>query len=221
MQWWPGWDSIDWTDFWNTFYFWAGIVCLFLLGTSEVVSHYYGERHSALVAAASSRKADEQQKENAHRDQEVIAARNAAKSANDQLAKMREQQAPRRLTPQQQQMLIKAISPFRGQKIAIWAVASDTESKDFAYDFIPIVREAGWDYGGGITQVQPGSKNPVGMAILMNDVERSTSGISDAAGTLIVSLFNLNILPDKTIRIDSGVAAGTILLYVGVKPPPK
>jgi hypothetical protein len=52
MSWWPGWDSIESTDFWNTFYFWFGILCLLLLGISEVVSHYYGERHSILVAAA-------------------------------------------------------------------------------------------------------------------------------------------------------------------------
>jgi hypothetical protein len=48
----PGWNSIDTTAFWSSFYFWAGIVSLALLAATEVLSHRYGSRHDELVRSA-------------------------------------------------------------------------------------------------------------------------------------------------------------------------
>jgi hypothetical protein len=45
----PGWDSIAGAGWWSTFYFWASIISLIGLGTSEVASHRYSERKDELV----------------------------------------------------------------------------------------------------------------------------------------------------------------------------
>lgn len=142
MSWWPGWDSIESTDFWNTFYFWAGIACLFLLGAFEVISHYYGERHSALIAAAE-RAAAEQRDDS---DQQ-IEKRHAAEVAQlqEQLAKLQER---RTLTPDQKAEMIVALSPFREQKVRITSNQGDLEGDGFARDFYDVVTKSDWSYVG-------------------------------------------------------------------------
>lgn len=48
MSWIPGWDTVANAGWWSTFYFWASIGSLMLLGASEVVSHRYSERKDEL-----------------------------------------------------------------------------------------------------------------------------------------------------------------------------
>ena len=50
MTWWPGWDSVDSAGFWSHFWFWVGIVCLFAVGASAVISHIYGLRKDELMS---------------------------------------------------------------------------------------------------------------------------------------------------------------------------
>jgi hypothetical protein len=222
MSWWPGWDSIEWTDFWNTFYFWAGIFCLFLLGASEVVSHYYGERHSALVAAAASRKAEEQKQQDTRRDRELVEAHNAARSANDELEKLREQRSPRHLTDAQKNEIIEAISPFKGQAVTITSNAGDIESDDFAKEFYDIILKAQWGYRG-----TPGKFEvyyvgaPIGVEVTINDVSARKGRVpeADAYNALIAVLHKLGIVGEnEPTFINSGTPAGTIQIRVGTKP---
>jgi hypothetical protein len=53
----PGWNSIDGTGWWSSFYFWAGILSLLLPGATEVLSHRYGKRHDELVSVSENARA--------------------------------------------------------------------------------------------------------------------------------------------------------------------
>lgn len=234
MPWWPGWDSIEWSDFWNTFYFWAGIFCLFFLGASEVVSHYYGERHSDLVAIAASRKADEQRRENERRDRDVSEARNAASAAQDAqqqaderhraemaqvqqaLDETRRRQAPRRLTPEQRHNFIAELSQFRGQGIAIRIGLGDAEAKNLAIDIVDGLRAAGWSDGGGSGFIQGAGLGPerAGVTVVVNNADAIPAPVAALANALV----EIGLMPTHFIGVNPSVSPGAILLLIGSKP---
>ena len=138
MPWRPGWDSIESTDFWNTFYFWFGIACLFLLGISEVISHYYGRRHSALVAVSVG-SPEYQREENARRDREVVDAREAAKTAQQELDRFK---APRTLTAEQRSRVIEAV---KRSSVSLSLPTQQTAEPQFLEAQIEAaLKQAGW-----------------------------------------------------------------------------
>jgi hypothetical protein len=213
MPWWPGWHSIESTEFWNIFFFWFGIGCLLLLGISEVVSHYYGQRHNALVDAAESVAAAQRRDE-----QRQVEERHRAEMAQVQrrLEEARKEQAPRRLTPDQQATLIAALSPFRGQKITIWFVMGNTESKDFASDFDSVIRRAGWDDGGGVNQATYGGPDPVGVEVFVK--EATPDNEPPALVGLVVTLAKMGLMPGRNVDVDADLPIDTIKLSIGAKP---
>jgi hypothetical protein len=130
MAWWPGWDSVDSAGFWSHFWFWVGIVCLFAVGASEIISHIYGLRKDQLifdkiVSVATTQKAElhEEGDTPAAEPQKIV--------------------PPKILTPGQQNTLIAALRPFAGQKVRVHSlVGSDDRLTD---DFIEVFRAAKWD----------------------------------------------------------------------------
>jgi hypothetical protein len=105
MTWWPGWDSIASTGYWSHFWFWLGIVCLFALGASEIVSHIYGLRKDELVAIAERAASDQRNAETdaaeARRKADVGVLQERLGTADKKVTELEKQQAPRRLTSQQ------------------------------------------------------------------------------------------------------------------------
>jgi hypothetical protein len=214
MPWWPGWDSIESTDFWSTFYFWFGILCLLLLAIAEVVSHYYGQRHSELVTAVAGAAAVKGQQEQREADE-----RHRAEIAEMQrrLEETQRQQASRRLTPEQQKSLIATLSPFAGQKVSVVCILGDTEGQQFANDFISVFRSAKWDYGGGSGINQAAyTVNPIGIAASVK--EATPSAIPAPLGVLVVALADMGVMPGRNIGIDSALPPDTIQLQIGKKP---
>src|SRR4051794_40517723 len=108
MSWWPGWNSIEGTEFWSTFHFWAGIACLLLLGFFEVLSHYYGERHSALVEIAASEAARRRDESDQQAEKRHAAEIAATRAAAEEIQKSR---TPRTISPKE---LVAAITPYAG-----------------------------------------------------------------------------------------------------------
>lgn len=63
MPWIPGWNSVPGAHWGESFFFWAGIIALVLLGISEVISHRYSERKDQLTTveqAETQRRHDEE-----------------------------------------------------------------------------------------------------------------------------------------------------------------
>jgi hypothetical protein len=217
MPWWPGWDSIESTDFWNTFWFWFGIGCLFLLGASEVVSHYYGQRHNTLVASAERKAASERQQE-----QEQAEQRHAAELAETQrrVEETRRQQAPRRLTEDQKRSLVAALSPFAGQKFKLEYGMGNNEAANYAADFMDVFRNAKWvDVGNSPIQAIWTGPGSVGIEVTLNQEEADKGAVPRAAFVLIETLGRLGLADHAGFK-NPQVPSQTIEFRIGAKPPP-
>src|SRR5271170_2897175 len=86
MAWIPGWESVAGASWWATFWFWASIVSLLMLGVSEVVSHRYTERKDALAA-------DEQDATQRRHDEEMARVHLETAQAAEGAAKATERAA--------------------------------------------------------------------------------------------------------------------------------
>jgi hypothetical protein len=126
------------------FYFWFGILCLFLLGASEVLSHYYGLRKDELVAATERSLNKERAEKDATHEDQLRQVRKAAENANAKAAQLAaqaaDQQTPRRLKPDQKTALIAALSPFPNQKAELWCLVSAFDCNAFAEDLRDVLR---------------------------------------------------------------------------------
>jgi hypothetical protein len=186
----PGWNSIENTDFWNTFYFWFGIVCLVLLAISEVVSHYYGQRHSSLVSAAERAAIERRDKQNKQTDERHA---KEVTQLREQLAKIQDR---RLFTPEEKKEITAALSPFLKQPVRITSNPSDTESDDFAKDFYDIVIRAGWDYKGtpGKFETFFGGGSPVGVEVTVNEEDARRGRGPLAYNSLMAVLHKLGVV---------------------------
>jgi hypothetical protein len=55
MNWLPGWDSIENTGWWSSFYFWVGTACLVGTLFSTVLNYFYSSHRDRLVATANAK----------------------------------------------------------------------------------------------------------------------------------------------------------------------
>lgn len=202
MTWWPGWDSADSAGFWSHFWFWVGIVCLFALGASAIVSHIYGLRKDELisdklVSLAASQRA------------EVEGLQNKVEKNNTSVTEARKTAPPKVLTPGQQQTLIAALSPFAGQEVRVDAlVGSDEKLVD---DFVEVFRAAKW-------RVDPASPAQVVLAKRIFGLQPTVSaGGTDppAFAVLVDTLFALG-LGANTGFADQRTPAGVIAMKIGI-----
>src|SRR5216684_3008559 len=135
----------------------------------------------------------------AQSEQELSQMHGKVDEEDRKLADVQQLQAPRRLLDEQKKSLVKALSPFRGQKVSVAAVWGDKEGERFANDFVPVFSEAGWDFSGppGISRVVY-SRDPVGVNILLRAGEVSEGAIPPAATTLGGLLMQLGIMQEPT-----------------------
>ena len=224
MPWWPGWDPVEWTGFWSTVYFWFGIGCLFLLGVSEVVSHYYGERHGTLLAQAEIRRAKAQKQEDARRDkeseslrQQLVEAQKSAADASEKVAKLQAHQADRRLSGAQKQAILSDIAPYPGQSVALVTPAGDQEAYQYAEDFLAVFKEAQWNISGFSQAVWTGGTvEGVIVTISKANGERNVAPI--AAAHLMTVLIQLGIIQEAFNN--SRISGDEVEVRIGRKPPP-
>src|SRR5260221_7182328 len=222
MTWWPGWDSIECAGWWSGFYFWFGIFCLFMLGVSEMVSHRYGQRRDALVAIAEDARSRQRTQEEIATQQrhasEIGGLKEQLSEAEDKVLKLQKQQADRRFSPEQKQMLIATLSPFKGQLVDITSVLGDSEAHKLAEEIASVFAGAEWNYGGGASQAVYSGTSPVGVQVVVNSERVDAGNPPKAARALVEALQNAKIA--VTPLKDAGVPADGIRLIVGRKPPP-
>jgi hypothetical protein len=240
MWWWPGWVSLDSAELGPRFWFWFGIVCAVAVIASQIVSRassrkvwfwlgiafglaviasqlgkrVYDLRKDELVAAA----ADAAE---ARRKADVEAVRKQLSEANKKVADLQIQQAPRHLSPEQQGELIRALSPFAGQKVQLSTIANSNEPKDLALDFVSVFRGAKWDFGNKIDYMMIGGPDPVGLQISVNLQDANNqSAIAPAVDAMAAALVRMGLLPKQMAVVQPGTPVGTIWVIIGVKPPP-
>ncbi len=145
MSWIPGWDSIGGADWWSSFYFWAGIIALLLLGVSEVVSHRYSERKDELVAQEQTAIQRGYDKEIAQLHLEASRATERAAKLEQENLKLREElvkRSARLLTEEQRNAIIGIIkdNPINTANVIL---LPESEPNLFGVQIGAAIRDAG------------------------------------------------------------------------------
>jgi hypothetical protein len=212
MTWWPGWDSVDNAGFWSHFWFWVAIVCLFAVGASAVISHIYGLRKDELMSDKMASLAARQTAEVEalqNKLKEVGALQNKLEQGNTSVPEPPTAMRTKILTPEQQQTLIAALSPFVGQKVRVDTVVGSDDG--LANDFVEVFRAAKWHVDAGSpSQVVP-AKSLFGLQPTINRISPVPPGFS----VLVDTLAALGLGP-KTGFADEQTPVGTIALKIGI-----
>jgi hypothetical protein len=206
MTWWPGWGSVDSAGFWSHVWFWVGIVCLFAVGASAVISHLYGLRKDELVSAQVAALA-------ARHTAEIEAQQNKVEQGNTSVAEPHKVAPPRVLTPEQQRAFIAALTPFAGQKVRVDTVVGGDEG--LANDLVEVFRAARWD-------VDPASPSQIVLATRLFGLQPTINRagrVPAAFAALVDTLAKLG-LGRQTGFADEKTPIGTIALKIGIGSSP-
>jgi len=193
MTWWPGWDSIDSAGFWSHFWFWVGIVCLFAVGASAIISHIYGLRKDELIS-------DKMVSLAARQTAEVEAPQNKFEQGNPIVTAPQKALPPKILTPEQQKTLIAALSPFAGQKVKVDILVGGDDG--LANDFVEVFRAAKW-------HVDPGSPSQVVLATRLFGLQPTINRAGTtppAFPALVDTLAALGLGAEGELSVDDGAA---------------
>ena len=139
--------------------------------------------------------------------------------------RLEQQLAWRKLSPEEVKSLISALAPYAGQKVKTKSILGDSEGLLYRRDFISVFEKAGW-----ISTPDDGSQDvftdpPMGVQVIINPADGWRDSpdhitVLGSAGVLGSTLSDLKIIPQKAWGMDPKVPEGTVLLLIGVKPPP-
>jgi hypothetical protein len=144
MTWWPGWDSIESTNGWAHFWFWAGMLCFFFLGFSEIVAFTYGLRKDQLVRIADIQRQQEQNQADDSHAKEIGGLKGQLSEADKKLAEIERLRTARHLTETQKQDLAAALVGKPIGRLTIKASATAPDAKDYADEIAAVFDAAGW-----------------------------------------------------------------------------
>ncbi|MES2253694.1 MAG: hypothetical protein V4559_01490 [Pseudomonadota bacterium] len=171
MSWWPGWNTAESAGWWSGFYFWFGIVALFVLGITEVISHRYGLRKDELFAIAERVTATQR----ATHEQEV------EKQHSEEVARLHAKLQPRSISSIEHAKLVVLLKNDRapkGKVVVVWKLF-DEEAAAFGKQVISVLNDAGFDASEGRGPMTFGVP---GQWIIVRDLKKLSSEPS-AIGT--------------------------------------
>jgi hypothetical protein len=143
--------------------------------------------------------------------------------ANGKVAELEGRRAPRKLTEEQNQVLITALSPFHGQNVSVSSVVRDAEAKAFRDEFVTIVERAGWVHGGRIGEGMY-DRNPRGIEVTISQADAQGGRVPQAAVVLVQTLIDLHLVGlspgDRrpVMFVHPNIPSGSIELRIGPKP---
>jgi hypothetical protein len=222
----PGWDSVDTTDTIAHYLHIAAVVVLGILFIAEGMALSYDFRnHSLARIAAIDAEAQRKRAEDAaeeRRRSEVERLQKQVAEADKKVGALQSQNIARRLTGDQTEELVKALSPFKGQKFYIFCTTNAWDGSQFAKDFFETFKQAAWEPTDQIRYGMVVGGDAVGVEVMVNPQ------MADAAGhvsmpsviKLIQTLAMLRIMPAPTLSSATDVAPGTIYVRIGRIPPP-
>jgi hypothetical protein len=217
-MWPPGWDSVEATDWHENFWFWAGIVFLFLLGIAEVISHRYGLRKDALIELRERDAEAQRKKEEKEHETVINGLEKQLEEANKKVAAVEKFQAQRRLTEDQKKAIIAAIAPFRGQKVTVSSALGDGEGRVYRDDFARVFEAAGWDHQGdhGLEQAIF-ARNVTGIVIFLHQINEQEGVSNNAINALIKVIGDLNLFEGGGTGVGSDIPRGELKFVIGHK----
>ncbi len=126
-------------------------------------------------------------------------------------------QAVRRLSHDEKNMLIDALSPFRGQRVLIAAIEGDEDGKGYAADFAEVFEAAGWVHPE--IDYRRWDRDPIGVEISLNENDGRAGRINSAIGTLINVTRKLSLTDANTVYMNDEVPSGQVQIKIGKKQP--
>lgn len=147
--------------------------------------------------------------------QQVIADLATTRSELDQARRKAEeferQQAPRRITAEQRERLIRALSGQKSARVTVACPVGDGEALRFARDVVDVLKAAGWDVADPQQLLfMPG--NPIGFGVVVKDSAHPPIGAELLLRTL--SEAGLSVGPGVKSEMNPEI----IMLVVGNKP---
>jgi mannitol-specific phosphotransferase system IIBC component len=121
--------TIEGLRWWSQFLLWVSVI-LPLLGGIAAGARYYVERYEKQLSSRLTATA-------------IQNAKDEALNAKNDLARFKEQSAPRKVSDSQKSILLKSLAPLRGQAIAFACKLMDGESCAYANSLAAVFREAG------------------------------------------------------------------------------
>jgi hypothetical protein len=126
----------------------------------------------------------------------------------------------RRLKVSDRLALVAALMPFAKQKVQIFSIAGDVEGKNYRDDFVRVFERAGWDHEGTSGVVQAAfDVDPIGVTIILHQVDASHGHTNKAINALIATLKNLDLFQGGGVFISDQVPDGTVKVAIGKKGP--
>jgi hypothetical protein len=125
----------------------------------------------------------------------------------------------RHLTGPQKQSILAAIGTSPGHKIIIATTSAD-EAKIYATEFVKRFESAQWtlEYGGLLVGLYSGP-DPVGIVILISQVDADTHNAPPDAKLLMINFLQIGLIKDPTFYPNREVRPGETKLLIGTKPP--
>lgn len=151
-------------------------------------------------------------------DTTIASMNGVVQRASGKLSAVQPHQAQRHLSKDQQQALIAAISPFKGQSVAAVSMFGDDDGKTYRQDFVDAFSKAKWSINGRVGEIdlQPAQ---VGVAVAMNkEWVEAGNKLPDSLGPLITTLASLKIIESKNLLLISKLPPGQIFVVVGNRP---
>ena len=217
----PGWDSAETTAAIAHNLHITAIVVLGLLFVSEGMALIYDSRKEHLVGVANTSAETKRQAEadaaEARRKAEVEGLQKQLTEADKKVAELQQFQAQRRLTAEQKRAIVAAISPFKGQQVAVGSLFGDDDGKRYRDDFAEVISQSGWALEGRVGEMMIDAPQD-GVAVAL-DKGWITAGNSPpkAAEALIAVLHDMRIMDGLNITLMGNLPPGRIVLIVGAK----
>jgi hypothetical protein len=206
----PGWDSVESAGWWGTFYFWASIGSLVLLGATEVLSHRYTDRRDTLAA-------QQQRTAETNHAAEMAATQQKLEEARHEVAAVQVQQRPRRIRDADKPSLIKELAAYAGQIVLLQSPIGDAEAAQLAQDIRQILEAANWKVEESSGIYFPA---PTGIVISISHAD-FVAQKSDAANTVMRMFQQAGYADQARGQNVNDLPPGKIQILIGSKPAPK
>lgn len=146
-----------------------------------------------------------------------------AREAEFALEKLRRNQMPRMLNPEQRSKIVVAMRRYSGQKFMAISLMGDSEGYDFLNEIARALVDAGWDHNGPagiIRAVMTGKMDGLAVALIASDID--SGHIPAAVAGLLSVLVDAGLTKEAVLTRNTdthtAIPAGMIGILVGSKP---
>jgi hypothetical protein len=144
----PGWNTIAGASSWSKGFAIAGFVALFFVVLFDVLAFIYSERKDVLVIAEAERATEERKRQeeeaNRQRSAEIAEANRKAAEARAQAEQLRQEAAPRALSPTERHQISAFLVGKPVGAFVIKATIIAADARAYGEQIADVFRAAGW-----------------------------------------------------------------------------